>query len=157
MHSYGRYPSRVRRFAGLLLTVAASLIVVGMGTGHGLVLAVGLVLAPFGLHLFTGGPAAPRQEVTILPNNATNDAKFGRRSEAPGLCGRNDRTFHEFDRRRTERHRPHRPDPGQHPRRPERHTRNRLRTSGAGTTVTRNRRAANSDQPRPPMFAVTRP
>src|SRR5687767_2341596 len=91
MHSRGRYPPRVRRFAGLLLAAAVSLLVAGMGPGHGLVLAVGLVLAPFGLHLLTGGPAPQREVVTILPNYATDLEMSGKNAKPPEFGGQNGR------------------------------------------------------------------
>ena len=72
MHSDQRYPPRFRRWGGILLAVAVALVAAGMGTGHGSVLAVGLLLAPFGLHLLTGGPEPRRRVVRILPNDVTD-------------------------------------------------------------------------------------
>ncbi|GAA1042659.1 hypothetical protein GCM10009557_69170 [Virgisporangium ochraceum] len=79
MHRNERYPPRVRRCGAVLFAVAVSLIVAGMGLGHGPVLAVGLVLAPFGLHLVTGGPEPRRRTVRILPNHAAPSTMDGHR------------------------------------------------------------------------------
>jgi hypothetical protein len=66
MHSYR--PRRTNHHAGwLLFTVAVLAIAAGMGTGHGLVLVAGLVLAPFGLHLISGDPAPTRRVRTVRP------------------------------------------------------------------------------------------
>ncbi len=68
----GKRSTRARRFGGLLLAAAITLIATGMGTGQGLVLAVGLLFAPFGLHLFADHPAPPDRVHTIVPNHATH-------------------------------------------------------------------------------------
>jgi hypothetical protein len=76
----GKRSTRARRFGGLLLAAAITLIATGMGTGQGLVLAVGLLFAPFGLHLFADDPAPPDQVHTIIPNHATHPGSPHRRA-----------------------------------------------------------------------------
>jgi len=64
-----RRPAWVRRSGWLLFVVAVSLMAVGVATGHGLVLAAGLALAPFGLNLISTSPAPARKIPTIRPNH----------------------------------------------------------------------------------------
>jgi hypothetical protein len=57
--------SKRRRSGWLLLAVAVSAMAAGMATGHGLVLAAGLVLAPAGLYLIS---APSRADAPGVPN-----------------------------------------------------------------------------------------
>lgn len=75
MHSRGRYPPRVRRFAGLLLAAAVSLLVAGMGMGHGSVLAIGLVLAPFAQGRSDAVQVEVRTPTTLVASFANADAE----------------------------------------------------------------------------------
>src|SRR4051794_12414850 len=74
----GRRSARVRRSGRLLFVVAVSLMAGGVATGHGLVLAAGLALAPFGLNLISGRRVPRREVPTIHPTHVVDAGGPGR-------------------------------------------------------------------------------
>ena len=69
-----RRPARANRSGWLLFAAAVSAIAAGMATGHGLLLAAGLVLAPVGMHLISTPSQADSRRVQDRSRTATGTA-----------------------------------------------------------------------------------